>query len=33
MAVAGRESDPGVGRFATEARRTVPVAVLEPLEE
>jgi hypothetical protein len=25
--------DPGVGRFATKARRTIPVAVLEPLEE
>lgn len=25
--------DPGIGRFATKARRTIPVAVLEPLEE
>ncbi|RZU18874.1 deazaflavin-dependent oxidoreductase (nitroreductase family) [Kribbella rubisoli] len=24
--------DPGIGRFATKARRTIPVAVLEPLE-
>jgi hypothetical protein len=25
--------DPGIGRFATKARRTIPVAVLQPLEE
>lgn len=25
--------DPGIGRFATKARRRIPVAVLEPLEE
>ena len=25
--------DPGIGRFATKARRTIPVAVLEPLAE
>lgn len=25
--------DPGIGRFATKARRTIPVAVLEPVEK
>jgi deazaflavin-dependent oxidoreductase (nitroreductase family) len=25
--------DPGIGRFATKAKRTIPVAVLEPVEK
>jgi deazaflavin-dependent oxidoreductase (nitroreductase family) len=25
--------DPGIGRFATKARRTIPVAVLRPIED